>query len=444
VIKPTSLRRRSAGLARHFALALALAAGGAALTVPGLADPAMAQKKKDEPKGAAKPVISKEFLAAYQPLNKALEAPGADIPALKPQLLALKPLAQSADEKQALGAMIFNAGVTAKDEDLEIEGIDLMLASGKLAQAEGARFNVVAFQIATGRKQFDRARAYLQAAIDLGFSSPTASTDDLRLNYAELYFSEERYADGLTYLADLIAARKAAGTEVPLKWYRRAVSVAYTNEIVPQVYEFAAGWVTDYPSPESWRDAVNLTRNLNEFESQPLLDLLRLGRKIGTFKGKNDYIAYIESADARRLPGEVKAVIEEAYANGTIPRGSDSFVDEQYRLASERSGAERAEMAGLERDANAASAQLRTVVAAGDVFLSNGDHAKAAGFYQKALGMAGVDRDHVLTRLGMALIGTGDIAGAREAFAKVGGARLPVARLWAAYAAQQGAAAAGG
>lgn len=444
MIKPTSLRRRSAGLARHFALALALAAGGAVLTVPGLADPAMAQKKKDEPKVAAKPVISKEFFAAYQPLNKALEAPGADIPALKPQLLALKPLAQSADEKQALGAMIFNAGVTAKDEDLEIEGIDLMLASGKLAQADGARFNVVAFQIATGRKQFDRARAYLQAAIDLGFSSPTASTDDLRLNYAELYFSEERYADGLTYLADLIAARKAAGTEVPLKWYRRAVSVAYTNEIVPQVYEFAAGWVTDYPSPESWRDAVNLTRNLNEFESQPLLDLLRLGRKIGTFKGKNDYIAYIESADARRLPGEVKAVIEEAYANGTIPRGSDSFVDDQYRLASERSGAERAEMAGLERDANAASAQLRTVVAAGDVFLSNGDHAKAAGFYQKALGMAGVDRDHVLTRLGMALIGTGDIAGAREAFAKVGGARLPVARLWAAYAAQQGAVAAGG
>jgi len=444
VIKPTSLRRRSAGLARHFALALALAAGGAVLTVPGLADPAMAQKKKDEPKGAAKPVISKEFLAAYQPLNKALEAPGADIPALKPQLLALKPLAQSADEKQALGAMIFNAGITAKDEDLEIEGIDLMLSSGKLAQAEAARFNVVGFQIATGRKQFDQARAYLQAAIDLGFSSPNASTDDLRLNYAELYFSEERYADGLTYLADLIAARKAAGSEVPLKWYRRAVSVAYTNEIVPQVYEFAAGWVTDYPSPESWRDAVNLTRNLNEFESQPLLDLLRLGRKIGTFKGKNDYIAYIESADARRLPGEVKAVIEEAYANGTIPRGSDSFVDDQYRLASDRAGAERAEMVGLERDANAASAQLRTVVAAGDVFLSNGENAKAAGFYQKALGMAGVDRDHVLTRLGMALIGTGDIAGAREALANVGGARLPVARLWAAYAAQQGAAASGG
>jgi len=444
VIKPTSLRRRSAGLARHFALAFALVAGGAVLTVPGLADPAMAQKKKDEPKGAAKPVFSKPFVDAYQPLDKALKAPDVDVAAIKPQMLAMVPLANSADEKYALGIMMFNAGITGKDELLQLQGVDLILASEKAPQADAARFNVVGFQITAGRREFERARAYLQRGIDLGFSSPSASTDDLRLNYAELYFSEERYAEGLAYLADLIAANKAAGIEVPLKWYRRAVSVAYTNEIVPQVYEFAAGWVTDYPSPDSWRDAVNLTRNLNDFESQPLLDLLRLGRKIGTFKGKNDYISYIESADARRLPGEVKAVIEEAYANGTIPRGSDSFVDDQYRLASERAGTERADMAGLERDANATNAQLRTVVAAGDVFLSNGDHAKAAGFYQKALGMAGVDRDHVLTRLGMALIGTGDIAGAREALAKVGGARLPVARLWAAYAAQQGATAAGG
>jgi predicted TPR repeat methyltransferase len=84
------------------------------------------------------------------------------------------------------------------------------------------------------------------------------------------------------------------------------------------------------------------------------------------------------------------------------------------------------------------------VVAAGDAFLSYGEHAKAAGFYEKALGMAGVDTNLVLTRLGIAQTGAGNVAAAREAFAKVQGVRAPVAMLWSAYAEQQSAPATGG
>lgn len=436
--------RRPTSLARHLALAVALAGGTALVGMPGLTEPAHAQKKQKEDKQAGKPVYSKEFVAAYSPVEAALKAPGADLAAVKAQALALVPLAVSPDEKMAAGGMIFNAGISAKDVALQLQGAELMLASGKVKPEETGRFNVVAFQLANELKQYDKARSYLQQAIDLNYSAANVTTSDLQMNLAELYFTENRNVEGLKYLSDAIAARKAKGETVDPRWYKRGVSVAYTNEIVPQVYDFVKAWVADYPAPENWRDAVNLTRNLNEFDGPVLLDLLRLGKKVGTLKDKNDYIFYIESADPRRLPSEVKSVIDEAYGNGAIPKGSDSWVEEQYRTVSGLIVQDKAALPSLERDANAPAARLRTIIAAGDTFLSYGEYAKAAGFYERSLSLPDVDRNLALTRLGIAQIGAGDIEAARATFAKVEGQRAPIAMLWSAYAEQQAGAASGG
>ncbi len=429
-------------IARQLVLAIALASGTAMLTVPGFTDAAYAQKKKKgEEAEAPKAAFTEAFVKAYQPVDAAIRVPGADFAALKPQIVALSALAQTPDDKLALGGMMFNAGITGKDYPMQLQGAELMLGSGKVKPEEQGRFNVVAFQIANELKQFDKARAYLQKAIDLNYSAPNVSTSDLQMNMAEIFFSEERFDEGLKYLGDAIAAKKAAGQPVDQKWYRRGVSVAYTREIVPQVYDFVQGWVSDYPTADNWRDAVNLTRNLNEFEGPVLLDLLRLGKNVGTLKEKNDYVFYIESADPRRLPSEVKAVIEEANAKGVIARGSDSWVDEQYKTVSGLVAQDKAALPSLERDASAPTARLRTIIAAGDTFLSYGEYAKAAGFYERSLALPDVDRNLSLTRLGIAQIGAGNTAAALDTFAKVDGVRAPIARLWSAYAQQQASAA---
>jgi len=440
--------RRSNRVVRHLALAVALASGTTVLAVPGLTDAAYAQKKKkkgDEAE-AGKPVYTEAFVKAYQPVDAAIKAPGADLATLKPQVLALVPLATTPDEQLALGGMMFNTGIGAKDYPLQLQGAELMLSSGKVKPEELGRFNLIAFQIANQLNQYDKARTYLQKAIDLNYSAPNVTTSDLQMNMAELFFAENRNAEGLKYLSDAIAARKAEGQPVDAKWYRRGVQVAYSNEIVPQVYEFVQGWVVDFPTTENWRDAVNLTRNLNEYDGPVLLDLLRLGKEVDSLKDKNDFIFYIEAADTRRLPQEVKAVIEEANAKGAIPKGSDSWVEEQYKLASGLIAEDKAALPVLERDANAANAKLRTIIAAGDTFLSYGEYAKAAGFYERSLNLPDVDRNLALTRLGIAQIGMGNTEAARATFAKVEGPRAPIAMLWSAYAQQQsgaGAAAAG-
>ena len=326
---------------------------------------------------------------------------------------------------------------------MQLRGMEMLLASGKTSVIDAPKYNFVAFQIANSLNQYEKARGFLQKAIDLNYTAPNVTATELQLTMAEVYFAEDNHVQGLAYLEDAIAARKAQGQPVDPRWYRRGVSVAYTNQVVPQVYDFVQGWVIDNPTPEVWRDAVNLTRNLNEFEPPVMLDLLRLGKKVGTLTDMNDVIAYIETADVRRLPKEVRDVIETAFATGKIAPGADSFVDDQLRQAKSLMVEDKAALPVLERDAKAASAPLRTVLAAGDAFLSYSEYPKAVGFYERALTMPGVDRNLVLTRLGIAQIGAGDTTGARATLAQVAGARAPVAMLWSAYAQTQADAGAG-
>ena len=436
----SSNRPNRAGLARNLALAIALASGSALLVAPAFTDAAHAQKK-DKKKEEAKAQYSKEFLAAYKPLEAALAAPGADIASLKPQLLAMVPLAISADEQQAAGGMIYNAGANGKDMSLQLQGMEMLLASGKVGPEQLGRYNFTAYQLANELKNFAKARQYLQAAINTNFTSERISTADLEITMAEIDFAEGQYVAGLEYLSKAIANRKAKGLPVDTAWYRRGITVAYSNQVVPQIYDLVVQWVGDYPTEDNWRDAVNLTRNLNEFEGPEALDLLRLARKVGALRDKQDYILYIEAADARRLPKEVKDLIDQAYAAGAVSK-DDIYVADSLTTANGRIKTDMAELPVLEKDANAASAGLRTVFAAGDAFLSYGDYTKAAGFYEKSLGMAGVERNTALTRLGIAQVGMGDYAAAQATLAKVDGARSPIAKLWSAYAAEQAAGAA--
>ena len=436
----SSTRPNRAGLARNLALAIVLASGSALLVSPAYTDAAHAQKK-DKKKEESKAQYSKEFLAAYKPLETALAAPGADIAALKPQLMALVPMAVSADEKQATGGMIYNAGATSKDMALQLQGMELLLASGKVGIDQVGRYNFTAYQLANELKNYAKARQYLQAAIDSNFTTERISTADLEITMAEIDFTEGNHAAGLAYLSKAIAHRKANGLPVDNAWYRRGITVAYSNQVVPQIYDLVVQWVGDYPTEDNWRDAVNLTRNLNDFEGPEALDLLRLARKVGGLRDKQDYILYIEAADARRLPKEVKDLIDQAYAAGAVSK-DDMYVADSLTTANGRIKTDMAELPVLEKDANAASAGLRTVFAAGDAFLSYGEYAKAAGFYEKSLGMAGVERNTALTRLGIAQIGMGNYAAAQATLAKVEGARSPIAKLWSAYASEQMAAAA--
>ena len=350
--------------------------------------------------------------------------------------MQLPALANSPDEKIAAGGLIFNSGLKLQDKDLQLAGMELMLASGKVPIDQVARYNFIAYQLSNGAEDYPKARKYLQQAIDTNFSTETISAADLQIAMAENYFSANELREGLAYLKNAIETRTAQGQDVQEQWYRRGLTVAYNNEVTPEVYEFTSLWIEAFPSSANWRDAVNLTRNLGSYEPQQLLDLLRLAKATDALQDKNDYILYIEAADARRLPQEVKSLIETAYARDAVSR-DDIYVADSLSTANGRIASDRADLPSLERDANAASAGLRTVVAAAGAFYSYGEYAKAARLYEKALSLPGVNAAEATTRLGMSQVGLGDFAAAQTTFAKVSGARAPIAMLWSAYASEK-------
>ena len=437
-------RKRASSLA----LAIALATGSAVVATAVLPAEASAQRTRDRDRDRQKEQpesdgggYSDEFRTAYVPLDEALKAEGADVAALRPQIDALVPLLNTNDEKIAGGGLVFNAGVASQDRTLQLQGMELMIASGKVPAEQTGRYNFIAYQLSNEMQDYAKARRYLQGAIDNNFTTDTITPSSLQIAMAESYFSDEEFQQGFNYLKEAIAGRKAQGQAVEEQWYKRGVTVAYNNELVPQVYELSTLWLSEYSTATNWRDAINIARNLNTFEGPEILDLFRLSRRVDALQDASDYDYYVEAADARRLPREVKDVIEEGIADGVVSTGN-LFITEALETANSRIASDRADLPALESDAMAAGAALRTVTAAGSAFLSYGEYGKAETFYQRALEMPGVDTNEALTRLGIAQVGLGKYAAARETFGKVTGNRMPIAMLWIAYANEKDSAAA--
>lgn len=423
------------------AVALALIAATGTLSITAIAEPAHAQNKEEE----RKPEYSKEFIAAYQPVDAALKAETSDPAAAKALIPALMAASQSADEKRATGGVMLNLGNETDDAGLRLQGIEMMLDSGILEPNLEGQLSFAAYQAYRDQNNIAAARTALERAIAVNHtfeatmtdgSQRTFGADDMRTMIADLYIEQENYAEGLSYLSNQIDERRSSGEKIPENWIRKGLAVAYENEINDQTPKFAALLAENYPSDVVWGDAVIVTLNANNYQNPEVLDLLRLSRRTKAYNDARVLSEYVEILDPRRYPGEVVSVIDEGSALGVVDK-SDPFIAETRREAAGRVETDRADLPSLAADARASGATLKTLVVAGDTFLSYDQPAEAEEFYTKALGMTGVETPLVLTRLGIAQYDQGKYAEAIETFKQVEGARKDIANLWAIYTAQK-------
>ena len=414
------------------ALAIALAAGGV-LGVTALEAPAFAQKKKDKKAEASKNNYSKGFIAAYTPAEQMSKAPAKDLAAITAAIPAMAAAVETDDDRFAAGNFIYSIGRESSNRALQRQGVDLMLQSGKVTADNAGQYNFLAGQLAYQDKDWATARARMMTAIELGYvdNGPEAIV-------AETYFSEENPAGGLTFLADAINKRIAAGQPVDESWIKRGIAIAYNNNLAADAGNFSSLYAQYYPSVNSWGDAIAIQRNYANFDSQEMLDLLRLGQRTNSLRNERDYVEYIDAADARRLPGEVSRIIEAGIAAGKL-KASDVYVAEARSTAKGRLTADQADLPSLVSDARKSGSTAVTATAAGDAFLSYGRAAEAEEMYTIALTKSGVDTQRVLNRLGIAQLDQGKAAEAKATFARIEGARKPIARLWSLYADQKAA-----
>lgn len=415
---------------RRFLSPLALAAV-ASVGFGGVHAPALAQKKDKKEQAAPKASYSKEFIAAYKPVEEQANAAGADYNALKASVPTIVAVATTPDDKMAAGRMALLIGQKANDFALALQGVEMMLASGRTDATSLGQFNYVAGQFAYNLKDYAKARTYIDAAIKAGY---TQNDPDILL--AEAYFAEKQAAPGLKVLADAVAARKAAGQPVEEEWLKRGLAMAYQAKLNDEAARWALMYAREFPGQTSWGDAIAIAVNTGRYEKPEMLDLLRLARRTDTLRTGGMYLEYVDAADARKLPQEVMTVIDAGTAAKLID-GNVQLVKEARAEATTRIAADKRDLPALQRDAEAGGAKLVTVMAAADTLLSYGKAADAEKLYAKAAAMPGANVPLVQTRMGIAQLDQGKFADAQATFAKVQGPRQQIANLWGLYAAQK-------
>lgn len=463
-----------------YALALGLATvAGAGLIV----SPAVAQDKKDKKKKeapAAKLAPSKAFTPVYIATRDAIDKAGkredvlaakanvttqeaayrsaqgraarekakaaydGSVVALGNLLTAEKAVvadaftkAQIEDDRLFAGQFALDLGNLALDKGLQRQGLDAMLASGKLPAANVPKYHYFVGGLAYDLKDYTGAANSLNAAIAAGFTDNAART-----LLAEAQYNGGQQAAGLATLKALVLQTKAAGQPVPAEWLDRGVQMAYSAKLANESMDWATLRLDSYPGEFNWISAAQIVREKANYGSNDAIDVSRLLHRSGALKtnsqsAQREYIEYLQSAVGKAgvlFPGEVVKIVNEGLAVKAL-EATDPFVKDALAEASRRVGPDKATLPGLERDARAASATAKTAMIAADTFLSYDMNDKAVDLYTIALAKPGVDVSAAQLRLGIALLAVGKAPEAQAAFAKVDGARAPLARLWSVLAA---------
>lgn len=448
----------------HTALGLALALG---VATGGLSTPAFAQKKEKKAE-APKITLSKGFMPAYSAAKSGLDAAAkrqdvldgrtavttsenayrsaqgkkardeakvkydAAVAALSASTAAEHELIEKAfaaattpDDRFVAGQLALNLGQVGFDKPMQRRGLQAMVDSGKVSAADTAKFNYYIGGLAYDMRDFAGARTAFQTAIAGGYTD--GGIDGL---LADAYINDNQPAEGLKILDAAVTKRGAAA---PDDWIRKGIVVAYKSKLPQQAIGFSSSLVEYYPTKDNWALAIAVVRDMSQFQNQEQLDLMRLMDRTNSWSEARDYFEYIQAADPRRLPGEALKIVDLGIASGKLST-SDVSVSDARTMASSRVAADKASLAGLDRDARAANATAATAMASGDGWLSYGEAAKAEAMYQIALSKPGADAPRLLTRLGIAQADLGKSAEAQATFAKVTGVRAPIAALWSAYA----------
>lgn len=454
-----------------YALALALASLGAVGVV---ATPAEAQRKDDK-KGAVKgPQPTKAFIPAYTELKNMLDAAGKrpDVVAAKAKVSETERTYRSARGRAAqeaargqydaavaalaglvaaekaktdeiytkigndadkffAGQLGFTYGGLAVDKVQQRRGLVAMIESGSVPAAELGKYNYYAAGFAFDLKDYAGAESALKAAIAAGYAG-----NDVKGLLAEAQNAAGRPADALTTIRGMVDEAAAAGQVPAAELLERGVLISYQSKS-PDAADWAIRRVEFYPTQPGWVAAGQILRERGNFGPMESLDISRALDKAGALNTstqavQREYIEYMQSAVGKvgvLYPGEVIKVANQGL-KATALQASDPFVRDAMAEANRRLAADKASLTGLERDARAPAATVKTVLIGADTLLSYDQDAKAAELYQIALGKPGADLAGINLRLGIALIKLGRNAEAEAALAKVDGPRKGIAQLW--------------
>lgn len=399
---------------------------GLALVAAFAAVPAAAQDKPaattQQPEVKVTP--SKGAMKAIVELQQAVQKN--DFATVPAKVAAAQAVATTKEDKYLIGRLQLTAALAAKDDASTAAAIETMVGSGYLDAAKSAAlYRGLGGSFYNDKKYPQAAAAYRKAmALD---PNDSASAPLL----GESLFAQGQKAEAAAAFQRAIQLKTAAGQKPDEALLKRAVAVAYDAQS-PAAIEIARQWVTAYPSPGSWSDAIAIYTNLSRPDVEGRLDLLRLKQVTGALNSGGEYAQYARAAAEQNNFNEAHAAFEAGVAAKLIDPKKPEYSDLVQGLKV-KSAATAADLAAAIKSA----ANGMTLMRIGDRYLALGDQAKAVELYRLALTKPGVDAAVINLHLGMALAKSGDKAGATAAFNAVTGARAEIAKFWLIYLSQK-------
>jgi hypothetical protein len=393
-----------------------------------VATPAPAQEQTQKEAAApAGPALSKEEGAELMPLQTAITAK--DWAAAAAALPAARANASSVDARHVLGRFLFSWGRDAKDRALQNEGLELMVASGKVPAADLPQYYEGLAAIAKEANDNGKLATYYAKLVELKPNDPQAL-----INLATIR-QEARQTNQAVQLIDrAITLQKGTGKAAPESWYKYGLKLAYDGRMGPLAIKLSRSLLAAYPTAQNWRDSLLVYRETASLDNAAAVDLQRLMRASQSLTGERDWYDFALTLDQAGFPGEAVAVLDDGSRLKMVDLNKAPF-RELRTLASRRVPEDKASLAGVEGKAMAAptgSLALKTA----DAFLGYGEYARAISLYRAALQKGSVDANVVNTRLGIALALSGNRAEAETAFRAVTGARQDLAGFWLAWLAR--------
>lgn len=412
------MRRFSAKL-----LACSLMAGGLVIAAT---PTAFAKDKKAEQ--AAAPELSAAFRASAGPVQTAIDAK--DYATASTGIAAAEAAAVSPYEKYIAAKFRLMIATNLNDTASQYKAVNAIIATGRADPQELPAMYFYSGNFAYADGEYEFAANRLANAVKLGYTQNNAA-----LMLADSYLKLNRLDESFAIARQVIAAKRAAGEDVPLDWFNRPASAAQKAGRSADLFDFLALRTEAYPTAENWRNTSILFLQTFKPEKSVVLDTFRLMDATGALQTRDEYFEWAGTAADSGLPGESVKAYQTAIRSGSVTASDAEFLSLSRRQTNEIAN----DKASLAKAETAAAASDKGALArgTGDAWLSYDENAKAAAMYRLALQKGGVDAAQINTRLGIALARSGDYAGAKQAFAAVTGPRASLARLWTLYVDQK-------
>lgn len=222
-------------------------------------------------------------------------------------------VANGRDARFALALYELEIGNRRGDDVMRAGALDVLIASPLTRPERLAGHLAVRGQIAYRAGDFDIAGKLWGRLAEL-----TPADPDALANLAQVRLAQKDAPGAMDLLTRAIAARAALGQPVSEGWYRQRLSIAQQGELVVPGIEAARALVGAYPTPENWRIALVVYRQLAAAEGALEIDLFRLTRHVGALTQAAEYQRMAQLLNQAGEPREAEVVLGEGVKRGLL------------------------------------------------------------------------------------------------------------------------------